>query len=381
MNPSKYLFKSLAVIAISALALVALVTPAKAQEVKNADNITIAKNQTVSSGLIVNANVLNIEGTVDGDLFCVGGQLIISGRVNGDVYCVAQSISMSGKIDGSARLLATDMTIAGDIASSASLFSENFTLTDKAKVGRDLSIFATKARFNGAIGRDLVMMLQTAELGGYVGRNVSGRVMNLTLNSNADVRGDVSVISPNQPIKLSGADVAGQTKITAASDASSAGMSIGAFLLVYLGFVLSLLLVSMLSVWAMPKFFENSSAVISKSVLRSTLYGLANLFLVPIVFSVLMVSVIGIPLGGLIAVAWILSLFLSGPVFAYYVGQKFLRKKQAAKNRYAVMFAGSVVILVLYLIPVVNILTGLAVALVGGGALLYRFKHQSSGTK
>ena len=207
------------------------------------------------------------------------------------------------------------------------------------------------------------------------------RSMNLTLNSSADVRGDVNVVSPNQPIKLSGAKVAGQTKVTTATDASTASMSIGGFLLTYLGVVLSLLLVSMLSVWAMPKFFENSTAPINKSVLKTTLYGLANLFLVPIVFTLLLVSVIGIPLGGLIAVAWILSLFLSGPVFAYYVGQKFLRKKKAAKNRYAVMFAGSVIILVLYLIPIINILTGLVVALVGGGALIYRFKHQNASTK
>lgn len=368
-------------VVVFGVVMVVLSPAAHAQEIRSSDNISVGKDETIDAPLIANGNTINIEGTVNGDLYCVGSQVIISGRVDGDIFCIAQSINLSGQVDGSARLLASDMNISGTIDGTLSALSSNFVLTDKAKITKDLMLATTNARINGNVGRDISLYSQSAELGGVVGRNVAGNIFNLTLSKNADIRGNVNYTSSNEPIRLSDSKVGG--KITRNQSMPQAGGQVGLvnLLLGYLAFTLSLLIVSMLSVWAIPKFFVNTQKEIEGSIGKISLYGLANLFIVPVVCMVLAFTLVGLPLASLILLAWLLGLVLCGPVFAYYLGSKLLKNRKTVKNEYAVMFTGSIVILLLYLIPIVNFITGLVVGLVGSGAILAHFKHQNSRKK
>jgi cytoskeletal protein CcmA (bactofilin family) len=363
------------------IAVMALVPRANAQEVISQDNLTIAKNQTIDSALVANGSTINIEGNVEGDLYCVGSQVVISGRINGDVFCMAQSISVSGRVSGSLRLISSDINISGFVGNDALLVAQNFILTDKSSIGRDLTFSSTGSRVNGSVGRDLTAMAQFLELGGYVGRNVSGRIMKLTINSTADIRGDIRYTGNDDALRLSGSKVSGGIVRTPIAPMPAYGGGILNLALGYLGFVASLLIVSMASIWALPKFFTATNKEIDSSIVKTSLYGLANLFLVPLVLLFLALTLIGLPLAGLIAVAWILALILCGPVAAFYVGTKILKGKKSGKNEYLVMLVGSVVVLALYLVPVINLLVGLAVGVVGSGAIMAHFKHLNARPK
>lgn len=363
------------------VALLVYAPSAKAQEVRSLDNLTVAKTETINSALVANGSTINIEGNIDGDLYCFGSQVVISGRINGDVFCAAQSISVSGRVSGSVRLLATDLNISGSVGNDGLLIAQNFILTDKSSIGRDLTLSTTGARINGSVGRDLTAMAQFLELGGYVGRNVSGRIMKLTINPTADIRGDIRYTGNVDALRLSGSKVSGVIVRTPIAPMPAYGGGILNLVLGYLGFVVSLLLVSMASIWALPKFFSNTNKEIDSSLAKTSLYGLANLFLVPFVLIILAVTLVGLPLAALIAVAWVLALILCGPVAAYYVGTKILKGKKSGKNEYLVMLVGSALVLALYLVPVVNLLVGIAVGVVGSGAIMAHFKHLNARSK
>lgn len=376
----RFKLTSLLVIALGILTL-AVPSIAHAQEVRSSDNVVVDKNETINSSLATTGSTINIEGTVDGDLYCLGSQVIISGQIKGDVFCMAQSISINGRVDGSARLFASDMNISGSIDGSLSALSSNFILTDKGKVGQDLMLASSDARLSGSVGRDISIYSQSTELNGYVGRNVSGNISKLTLGSSSDIRGDLKYTSNNEPIRLSGSKLSGQLVRSAEMSQPSKQSGLATLLIGYLISTLSLLIVSMLSVWAMPKFFASTLKEIEGSIGKASLYGLANIFIVPVICIGLLFTIVGIPLAGLIFVAWLLSLILCGPVFAYYAGTKLLKGRKSAKNEYLVMLTGSVLILVLYLIPIVNFITGIVVGLVGSGAILAHFKHLNARKK
>lgn len=366
---------------IAVFGFVLFAPKAHAQQFRNEENIVVGKNDTVDSSLAANGSTINIEGNIDGDLYCLGSQVVISGRVNGDVFCIAQSVNISGRVDGSIRLVTGDVNISGSVKNGGLVMAQNFILTDKGTIGRDLTLSTGGARMNGSIGRDLSVMAQTLELGGYIGRNVSGRVMKLTVNPSADVRGDIKYTGNTDAIRLSGSKVSGSIVRTPMASTPSYGDGIGGLVVGYLVFVGSLLIVSMASIWALPKFFVATNKEIDGSLAKTSLYGLANLFLVPLVLIALTITLVGIPLAGLIAVAWILGLILCGPVAAYFIGSKVLKGKKASKNEYLVMLVGSLIILALYIVPVVNLLVGLAVGIVGSGAIMAHFKHLNTRSK
>ena len=416
------------------VALLVYAPSAKAQEVRSQDNLTVAKTETINSALVANGSTINIEGNIDGDLYCFGSQVVISGRINGDVFCSAQSINISGRVNGSIRLLANDINVSGQSFGSATIFSSNFILTDKAVIGNDLSVVSTKSKINGTIARDLVIYTSELSLNGYVGRNVSGRINQITIGSNADVRGNINYSGQNDPIRMSGSKVSGSIVRTPIMSTASYGSGVVPAILTFLLFMASLLIVSLATVWSFPKFYQKNAEVIKQgldkrlldqnkivhyvvlpllTLLAGTfiafivpdpsakgfvllltlvafsyilfgkvaLFGLANLFLVPMVILVLLVTIIGVPLAGLIAVAWILSLILCGPVFAYYIGSKVISKGKNSKNQTLVMLIGSLIVLSLYAIPVVNMIVGAVVAIVGSGAILAHFKYSNYAPK
>ena len=363
------------------VALLVFAPSAKAQEVRSQDNLTVAKTETINSALVANGSTINIEGNIDGDLYCFGSQVVISGRINGDVFCAAQSINISGRVNGSIRLLANDINVSGQSFGSATIFSSNFILTDKAVIGNDLSVVSTKSKINGTIARDLVIYTSELSLNGYVGRNVSGRINQITIGSNADLRGNINYSGQNDPIRMSGSKVSGSIVRTPIMSTASYGSGVVPAILTFLLFMASLLIVSLATVWSFPKFYQNTNKQIESGIVRTSLFGLANLFLVPTVILVLLVTIIGVPLAGLIAVAWILSLILCGPVFAYYVGSKVISKGKNSKNQTLVMLIGSLIVLSLYAIPVVNMIVGAVVAIVGSGAILAHFKYSNYAPK
>jgi len=365
------------VLFVALLGLIAFVPKANAQEVRRQDNLTVAKNETISSALVANGSTINIEGNIDGDLYCFGSQVVISGRVNGDVFCAAQSISVSGRVNGSVRLAANDVNISGTTSGSALIVSSNFILGDKASIGNDLTVASSSTRINGAVGRDLVLYSADASLNGYVGRNVSGRINHITIGSNADVRGKITYSGQNDPIRMSGSKVSGEIVRTPVMSTASYGSGVLAAIVSFLIFMVSLLLVSLATVWAFPTFYSNTNKQIESGIGKTSLFGLANLFLVPVLALILLTTLIGVPLAGLILVAWVLSLILCGPVFAYYIGSKIFKKGKNSKNQTLIMLVGSVIVLALYAVPVVNLIVGAVVAIVGSGAIMAHFKYSN----
>lgn len=368
---------SLLAVILLALGLLVFAPRALAQEVRSENNLTIAKGTTITSTLVANGSTVNIEGNVDGDLYCSGSQVVISGRIMGDVFCMAQSINISGRVDGSIRLVASDINISGSTTGSGLIAASNFILTDKGNIGKDLTIAVSSAKFNGSVARDMVVYAGDASLNGYVGRNVSGRINQLTIENNADVRGNITYAGQNNPIRLSGSKVSGEIVRTPVMSTASYGSGILPAILSFLVFMASLLLVSLATIWAFPKFYLNTTKQIESGPGKTSLFGLANIFLVPVVALILLATIIGAPLSGLIIVAWVLSLLLSGPVFAYYIGTKVLKKGKNSKNQVVIMLVGSVIILALYAVPVVNLIVGITVGLVGSGAIMAHFKYSN----
>jgi len=360
-----------------ALGLIVFAPRALAQEVRSENNLTIAKGTTITSTLVANGSTVNIEGNVDGDLYCSGSQVVISGRIMGDVFCMAQSINISGRVDGSIRLVASDINISGSTTGSGLIAGSNLILTDKGSIGKDLTIAVSSAKLNGSVARDMVVYAGDASLNGYVGRNVSGRINQLTIENNADIRGNITYAGQNNPIRLSGSKVSGEIVRTPVMSTASYGSGILPAILSFLVFMASLLLVSLATIWAFPKFYVNTTKQIESGLGKTSLFGLANIFLVPVVALILLVTIVGAPLSGLIIVAWVLSLLLSGPVFAYYIGTKLLKKGKNSKNQVVIMLVGSVIILALYAVPVVNLIVGITVGVVGSGAIMAHFKYSN----
>lgn len=324
-------------------------------------------NQTINGSFYGSGRDIIIQGTINGDVYCVGQNVLITATVHGDVLCAAQQILISGVVDGSVRVAAVSATLNGTVGHSASFFGQAVTLNPSASVEQDVSLAGSAALVKGKVGRDVISVSKNTQINGVVGRNLNMAGNELHLGQDARVVGDLTYRAPKQVIKVEGARVNGQTHYTAvptkrANTALFGVLSITVFPMLL---VFGLLIVA-LAPRAIHKFSDYPMEHLMHTVLVGILFNLA----LPLVVGLLVFSVVGVLTAIFVVLLWAMIVLLSGVVMAYYVGRQIVSHVWSRqRNALVIMLIGSLVLLLLYILPEVGILAASIAYVIGCGAV------------
>jgi len=366
----------LGVIGLFLLPILMWVGVASAQSFRTGDNTMVTVDEVVDSSLYASGRTIDIAGEVKGDVFCAGQNVTVSGTVRGDVICAGQTLRISGKVEGDVRAAGQTVSIGGEVKGNVSAASQSFTLESKGKVGGDVAVGGDDAVLNGTVGRDVSLGSATVVVANTVGRNLKASTENLTLSERAVVGGDLTYTSKNDATVTGGARVKGTTHRyePQQENRSDYGKVFGFGFGTALYVVLSLLLVALALALLFPHALHDVSGLAAAAPLKTFLVGLGASFGVPVIIVGLMVSVIGIPLGLLVLLSWLLVLFLAGPFFGYYLGRLIWRTQ---KHPVLIMLVGSLLVLVAYLVPILGAVTFMAAIWMGSGMLLRSLFHRT----
>lgn len=323
---------------------------------------TITEDQVVHGSLYAANKSIDIKGEVYGDIFCAGQSVKIDAKVHGDVICAGVEVTVKGQVDGDIRLAGQIVNVGAKIAGSATVGAGEFSLDADASVGRDLTATGSNANIKGTVGRDVLGGGSRITINGAVGRNVAVETGALVLKDDAKIAGTVTYTSSNQLNKSDKAEVSG--KITQNQPVKQ-GYSFDP--LWFLFMLIGLTLVSMTLALLFPRFMAQSANQMRQQFGKTLIVGLLAMVLVPGVFFGLAVTVVGIPLMVVAAVAVLFGLLLSGPLAAYFVGRLILKNNQAPVLAAVV---GSAVLVALYFLPFVGFVFVLLAGFLGFGALL-----------
>jgi len=352
--------------------LLAWTAVAHAQNFRSGNNTTLPAEETVDGALYMAGRTIDIDGTVNGDIFCAGQNITITGHITGDVICVGQTVHIGGTVDGSVRVAAQSITIGGTVGRNVSAAGQSLTLESGLKVAGDVAVAGQEAVVNATVGRDLAIGSQQATINGKIGRDVRAGSSNLTIGSKAQVSGNVEYTSAKDLQRQDGALIDGSiTRHEPTHNDKPAGRSGFAWFIVLV--LAALLTLSMVLVLLFPRLFQQASGEALGALGKTFLIGLVATIVAPIIITTLFLSVIGIPLAIVALLLWIVLCILTGPFAAYLLGRVLLRTR--TNNAIWYMLLGSVVLLAIYLIPVLNILTMLAVVWFGMGMILLQTRH------
>jgi cytoskeletal protein CcmA (bactofilin family) len=331
------------------------------------DNVTLERSKVVNGAYYTSGDTVTIAGTVKGDLYCAGKTVFVTGTIEGDVFCAAQTIKIAGNVDGDVRVAGQTVTIDGITSRNVTVFGEVVDIAKTAVIGRDLNGASNSVTVDGKVGRDVTIGGNTVSILGNVGRDVGVASENLSINDGSSVAGWVRYTSRNEASIAEGS-VQGEVKYTKKEDddtaaADSSAAAISSFIYMLLAFAVLSLGIILIA----PQQVHAVGITGIKRLGLSILLGVFALLAVPILLVLLALTFIGIPLALLLGLVWILILVLSGPIFAYYLGRLLLRKH--TDNAIWTMLVGAALVVVLFIIPIVNVITGLASLILGMGMI------------
>jgi cytoskeletal protein CcmA (bactofilin family) len=347
------------------LALFSFIGLTNAQEFRQGNNATIGSTEKIDSSAYLAGRHIDVAGEINGDLFCAGQTISVSGIVHGDVICAGQTITLTGKVDGDVRIASQSSSVGSIIEGNLTSASQDLTITANAKIGRDVTGGATDLVLNGYIGRDLVLGSDTAIINGNIARNIKSNLDNLTLGKNARVGGNIEYTSNNELNKSKNAQVDGTVSRTQPARNTERNGWFGIGFRIYWFF--AMLLIAMVLVLLFPAIFEASAVRTMASFGLTLIFGIVATLFTPIIFGLLMITIIGIPLGIILMFGWIMALILSGPFTAYLIGRELWRSQ---KSRVLVMLLGAVLLLLIYQIPILGAIALLAAVFIGMGMIV-----------
>ncbi|WP_255169378.1 bactofilin family protein [Natrononativus amylolyticus] len=292
--------------------------------------ITVAEGETVDEVSAVAGDVF-IEGTVTGDVSALAGNVHVAGEVGGDVSVATGNLEITGTVDGEVSAGAGNVVIAegatigalqagagnvvidGEIAGDAAIGAETIALGESAAIAGDL-------RYDGA----------------------------LEGNTGA-VAGDVTRDS------------------TLGFDVAPTVQPLADWLFALYALVLNLLLGAVLLA-LFPSFTDRVADRVATDPVRSGLVGLLVLVGVPILLAAIAITVIGIPITIVGALAFALFVWI-GIVYGRFAVAAWALSYADVDNRWLALVVGLVGGAVLAQIPYLGGLLNFVIFLLGLGAL------------
>ena len=341
-------------------------------------------DQTVSGttdhAVFKTGDTITITGTVNGDIYCAGQTISINATVNGDVLCAGQSVDINGTVNGNVRAAGESINLDGLVTRSVTLVGQNITVAGSSHVTDDATLSGQNINVDGSVGRDVWAAANQMTINSMVGRNITAsRVNNLTLSGGADVGGDVTYTSPQTLQRDHGARVSGTVTYHNYQPHHNSS-PIGFLWFVKAYWYLAMIVLGLVLVALFPRQFKAWNPEWGKAFWWKMLIGFLASFVVPAVIILLLLSVIGLPIGLLLLILWIAAAFIATPLSSYFVGNLVVPKLHPV----LMVLIGGAILGVVELIPVLGWIVGFAAYWFGTGVLLkgiWRSYKKASGIK
>lgn len=351
---------------------VALLLPAVAlgATFTSGNNPTVGSSEIVSDDLYIAGSSVSVTGTIIGDLFSAGQSVLISNQVSQDLFSAGNNVVITANVGDNVKIVGNTVFIQGNVGGDAMIGGNQITISG-GQVGGDLLLGGNsinveasvrgKARIAGALV--------------YINSTVTGDIIvdatQLKLGPKAVISGNLTYRSPNEMSKDSEAKILGIVSYESKA-VRNESRPIKAFISFWL--VMKVLMMLIL-VFLMGTMFRRYSVEAAETAFKSPWAalgkGFVTVIILPVISILLLVTVVGIPLGilGIISIVAlsILSCALT-PIFIGSLLYRWLTKKTNFEVNWKTMLIGVAAYIILWFIPFV------------GGAITSLFSLAAIGT-
>jgi cytoskeletal protein CcmA (bactofilin family) len=356
------------------LFLIVLLLPAfaLAAELNTGDAVSIEKKQ---KNPIVLSTSAKIKSAIDGDLTVFAKDIEVSNNVQSSSYLFGENVTVSGVTDNRLVIGSAKAIITSEIKGDLIVLSGDVTLDNTAKVDGDVFVYGGNISIKGQIDGDLraggsKVQIEDATIGG----DVTIQSEQIQLSDNSQISGKLTYLSQNE--------------MSIKSDLVKGGISYKKiektnFQSTYsvIGSIVMLIVLALVLMWFARNRLDDSLEKLHKSFGSTWLAGLLVAVFAPLAMMILIVSYVGIYV--FIAVlllylfAWLIAYAYSAIILGHYA-VKLLTRNKTVKTDWAVVVFGSVLLVVIGLIPFVGGLIKFILIITGFGVFANQIKSIKS---
>jgi cytoskeletal protein CcmA (bactofilin family) len=324
--------------------------------------------------------IVSVRGTVRNEIRAAGAEVDIDASAGRDYWAAGAIVSAKGQaarnLNAAGARVSVDARVGGrlNVAGARVLIGPQTEVVGRARiVGADVL-------FAGSSKGGLEIYGDTVRIDGIVAGDVRVVARQVTVGGKAVIAGNIRFETFDEPLIEEGAQITGRQTVTLPQpkkvEPGRFLAGIGAVILfaVGAGFLLGLILLAVAR-----RFVERSIDAMREAPTRSALIGLAVLILTPLLAVVLMVTIIGIPIGLLALLAFPLLLLVASVLAAFGLSDRIFNRTGESRSiggRLLYLLAGLLILVLLGLVPFLGFVVWLLATMFGLGALWQAMRGQ-----
>ena len=344
------------------------------RRMQEGEQVVLPAGETHEGWYFAGGDRVLIQGTVNGDAYVAGGQVQIEGTINGDLLVAGGQVTISGRVADDVRAAGGLIALEGTVGKNVTVAGGAVRVGRAAEIGGGLLAAGGNLDLLGSVNREVRAASGEMTLTGKVQGNLTFTGDRLSVIQGARVGGNLhAYVEDKDRVKIADGVVSGTTEITVHEvkpESRILGRGPWQFWFKVL-WVLSLLVTALVCVLLLPKHLADVGATILHRPGMSALWGILGIILMPVAILILLVTIVGLPLGLLLLASFLWLLYVSQLTLGVALGERFFVKEpKTSGKRFWAYVLGIIIIQALTLIPYVCVLINLAGVVFGVGALL-----------
>ncbi len=319
---------------------------------------------------------VTLDAEVAGNARVAGSTVAITGPVAGDLLAAGAIVDVSNQTTGSVRVMAARATIAGTVTTDLDVSAATVEVAPGASVTGATKIDAARATVAGVLGA-LDLRARSARIDGTVLGPASITGFDIVIGPSARFAGDVTIYSSAEPKIDAAAEIKGKLWVRPLKNSpmmlAYRDGGILARARIALMIAAGALLAGLFFLWLGRGAVEDTIDRLVEETGWSGFVGVLTLIILPLAVGLLMVTLVGAPLGLFVILALPLMLLLGLAAAGFGVGEFLLNRTGEPRStgaRMLMLLVGLVALAALGLIPYAGpAIAGLA-TIFGFGAVL-----------
>lgn len=382
MLRKKAIFSSFWLFSILALFFMVIPVKTNAREVIFGTDVSFSEGTTNTNYYFTGGN-LKINADFDHDLVIAAGKAYLEGKVSGDVTVVGGEINLNNYVAGDLRVFGGTVNLSSTILGDLIIIGGQVNLLPEANILGETTIIGGFLKQNAKLSKNSNIIAASVVLNGEISGDTDITTQSIVFAHGAKILSNLNYYAPIKAQEKEGSTITGTVRYNQISTIRETGFIKSAIInilsfWIILKFITTLILAFIL-VLLFKVFSQGVSDIANQSFFKSVLIGFLSFILLPVFFVILMISLIGLPLGILMILIYILIISLASAFAGIIIGTMvthMLDKNPDKKVTFPNAVIGIVLLTTVQFVPTLGDFTILFFALASIGAMI-RFIYKS----
>ncbi len=328
--------------------------------------VTVPSGEVREGDLYAASESIRVDGRLAGDLVAGAQRVRVDGWVDGDLFAAARTIDLRGAVGDSTRVGGNQVTVNATIYGDLIAGGNRLQILDDAVIRGGVAAAASSVELDGVVEENLYVAAGEIIVRGTVRGDANVIADRLDLEPGARIEGDLDYRTRIPLSAEAAARVGGEVRYEEPVDDEDGGG-----VLFWSWQTGAAMFAGLLAVALFRRLVGRLVAAVAGEPALGALLGFGALLIVPVGAAVVMVTLVGLPVGLIAVLLFGAAVYVAKlPIAVWAGGQLLTRAGRTDPSPYAAMAVGILVLYLLFAIPWLGGLFWLVATCLGLGAMV-----------